>query len=119
MKIIHVIIFSVFMLFTINSCKDDPTSNDEKVTIYVRYNYPSRSYASSYETFSAVASISWNGGNTTVANSSQPTNISVPKGANLTATYSKFYKSYKSSAYDRTYNYKKTLVADGNKDWSL
>ena len=118
MRKIFIIIISVFILTIINSCKDDPISIEEKVTISVKYYQPVHNYSNGFESFSAVASITWDGGNTTVANSSQSTNISVPKGATLTATYSSsFFNTYSGSTSNR--NYKKTLVANGNQSWSL
>jgi hypothetical protein len=116
----RIILFPFLVLFVLCSCKEDSVSPKvETVEISVRYNRPDKTFVNGYEYYSPVASITWSGGNTTVANQSQSTKISVPKGATLTGTYSRTFKSYSGSAYDKFTNYKETLTADANKSWTL
>lgn len=122
MKKTFTIIIAVFFIYFYYGCKEETTTAPEgNVTISVRYNRPAETYTNGAKTYSSVASISWKGGNTTVANSSQSTNIYVPKDASLTATYSSSTTTISTTGRISTTNnnYSKTLVANGNKSWSL
>lgn len=97
-------------------CEDNPVDS-KIVQIEVRYFHPDKQYVNGYEIFSAVASISWDGGNTSVANANQYIEISVPDGASLTAMFASNFYSYRGRAYDRTRNYELNFTASSGALW--
>jgi|GEM_PF-1989289 len=107
------------LLILVAGCEDNASDSPENVTVSIKYYHPNTETTEGVEYYSQSASISWGSGSTTLPGRNEYFSITVPNGAKLSASYSRYYKSYKDTLLDRKADYEKTAVASSGLKWEL